>query len=167
MSPLGVSVSHPGPGVVMLIVRLAVTWSRLSILSVTAVLLPLLRPRHYRPVNPSNPQEEPHPEQVASVLSLLTFQFVDPLIRQASKVESLPYEDLPPMTDYDRAIYLSEKHMTKLDPIRRQQKGLPRRHLFWGVAQTFWKEYLVMAGLMVVKCVMDFASPIGINQLLK
>lgn len=71
------------------------------------------------------------------------------------------------MTDYDRAVYLSEKHMTKLDPIRRQQKGLSRRHLFWGVAQTFWKEYLVMAGLMVVKCVMDFASPIGINQLLK
>lgn len=144
-----------------------VTWSRVAILSFAAVALPLFRPRHYRPVDSSDPQTEAHPEQVASIISLLTFQFVNPLIRKAQKVESLPYDDLPPMTDYDRARYLSEKHMTKLDPVRRKQKGLAPRHLFVGLAHTFWKEYLVMAFLMVVKCIMDFASPIGINQLLK
>ncbi|KAJ9125510.1 hypothetical protein QFC22_000471 [Naganishia vaughanmartiniae] len=143
-----------------------VTWSRVAILSFAAIVLPLFRPRHYRPVDPSEPQTEAHPEQVASIISLLTFQFVNPLIRKAQKMDSLPYDDLPPMTDYDRARYLSEKHMSKLDPIRRKQKGLPPRHLFVGLAHTFWKEYLVMAFLMVVKCVMDFASPIGINQLL-
>jgi hypothetical protein len=53
--------------------------------------------------------EVPNPEQTASVLSLITYSFLDPLIFKASRVPHLSHEQLPAMADYDRANYLREK----------------------------------------------------------
>ena len=53
--------------------------------------------------------EVPNPEQTTSVLSLILFSFMDPLISEASKVPHLSHERLPVIADYDRAEYLREK----------------------------------------------------------
>lgn len=56
----------------------AVTWSRLAILSVAAVLLPLIRPRTYVPVDKFNPRVKGqiHPEQVAPLLFYLSYEYM-------------------------------------------------------------------------------------------
>lgn len=142
------------------------TWVRFGLLSACAVVVPLFKPRKYIPVDPSNPQSEPHPEQTASWISIIFYQFMNPLIVKAWKVDSLDYEELPPMTDYDRAYWLSEKNMGKLDPVKRKQMGLKKHHLFVGLIQTFWKDYCILVGMIIIKTIADFLAPIGINRLL-
>ncbi len=92
--------------------------------------------------------------------------FLDKLILKAWKTPSLPYDELPPMTDYDRAAYLAKVHMHKLDPVIRKQRGLRPRHLIWGIIGTFWREASVMMSMVVIKSSSEFAGPIGINRLL-
>ncbi len=98
-------------------------------------------PRTYVPVDPSNPMPIPHPEQVTPIINLLAFGFLDPLIAKAWKVKTLAYEDLPPLTDYDRAEYLSKVNMEKLDPVLRKMKGKKERHLVWGLVDWLWRPY--------------------------
>jgi len=50
----------------------------------------------------------PNPEQTASILSLIVYSFLDPLITEAYKVPHLSHERLPAMADYDRTEYLRE-----------------------------------------------------------
>lgn len=49
----------------------------------------------------------------------------------------LPYDELPPLADYDRARHLIDKSFAQLDP--QQRKGKPRRYLFWGLMAVFRK----------------------------
>lgn len=74
----------------------AITWSRVAILGVVAVVIPLIRPRTYIPVDPSNPTPENDvlPEQTASWLSLLLHEYMTSLVWKAWKTTSLPYEKL-------------------------------------------------------------------------
>jgi hypothetical protein len=43
----------------------------------------------------------PNPEQTASIISLLLFTFLDPVIFEAYRVPHLSHERLPPLADYD------------------------------------------------------------------
>jgi hypothetical protein len=56
----------------------AVTWSRLAILSVAAILLPLIRPRTYVPVDPLNPtpKDQINPEQTTPWLFYVFYEFM-------------------------------------------------------------------------------------------
>jgi hypothetical protein len=56
----------------------ATTWSRVGILSIAAVLLPLIRPRTYIPVDPLNPvpAEQVHPEQTSPWLFYIFYEFM-------------------------------------------------------------------------------------------
>jgi hypothetical protein len=142
------------------------TWSRYALLATAAAVIPLCRPRQYKPVDPANPQTESHPEQTVPLINFMFYMFLDKLILKAWKTPSLPYDDLPPMTDYDRSAYLAKIHMQKLDPVIRKQKGLKPRHLIWGVMATFWKEASIMIGMVVIKASSEFAGPLGVNRLL-
>ena len=51
----------------------------------------------------------PNPEQTASILSLVVYSFLDPLISEAYRVPHLSHERLPAIADYDRTEYLREK----------------------------------------------------------
>lgn len=110
------------------------------------------------PIDPANPQEEANPEQTASWISILTYHFMEALIRKGWKSKSLAYEELPPMTDYDRASYLTQIHLDRLDPIRRKIKGLKPRGMFRGLMSCFWKEYILLANMLIITCLMDFVS---------
>lgn len=56
----------------------AITWSRLAILSTAAVLLPLIRPRTYKPVDPFNPTplDKIHPEQTSPWIFYLFYEYM-------------------------------------------------------------------------------------------
>ncbi|CAE6479744.1 unnamed protein product [Rhizoctonia solani] len=110
-----------------------------------------------------NPSAVPNPEQTASVISLVLYNFLDPIVWAAYRSPKLEYEQLPPLADYDRASHLRDRGFDKLDPVRRSKQ----RHLFWGLMEVFWKEYCIMAVLITVKALMEFAGPVGIKYLLE
>ena len=51
----------------------------------------------------------PNPEQTASILSLVVYSFLDPLVFEAYRVPHLSHERLPAIADYDHTEYLREK----------------------------------------------------------
>lgn len=116
-----------------------VTWTRIGILGFAGVMIPLLRPRTYVPANPlkPTPPELVHPEQTTPPLFFIFYEFMTGLVLKAWGTSSLPYEELHPLADYDRAEHLYSQHMTTLDPVRRREQGLPQRHLFFNLAYAF------------------------------
>lgn len=145
-----------------------ITWIRVGLLSLVAVAIPLIRPRTYVPADPENPTppDQIHPEQTASWLSFLFYEFMTPLVWKAWKSPALPYDDLQPMADYDRAAHLHKHNGPNLDPIKRRQRGLKRRHLFPLLINTYRFE-AVMTSLMCVLCaVFELSGSVAINQLL-
>lgn len=45
----------------------------------------------------------PNPEQTASLFSLLTYHFLDPIVWKAYRNPRVSYDELPPLADYDYA----------------------------------------------------------------
>jgi len=145
-----------------------ITWIRVGLLSVVAVVIPLIRPRTYVPADPENPTppDQVHPEQTASWLSFLFFEFMTPLVWKAWKSPALPYDDLQPMADYDKAAHLHKHNVPNLDPIKRRQRGLKKRHLFPLLLNNYRFE-AIMTSLMCVFCaVFELSGSVAINQLL-
>ena len=94
------------------------------LLSVAAVLVPLLKPRPYVPMDPDvrqflscslkhthaqgqHPDANPNPEQTTSLLSKWLFAYLDKVIIEATRVEHLPIDHLPSLADDNRARYLA------------------------------------------------------------
>jgi hypothetical protein len=123
----------------------AITWSRIAILGFVGVLIPLLRPRIYVPADPLNPtpEDQIHPEQTAPVLFYVFYEFMTGLVWRAWKSPALPYDELHPLADYDRAQFLYDKNIETLDPVRRRKSGKQPLHLFWAILSTFKTEFLV------------------------
>nr|XP_019050369.1 ATP-binding cassette transporter [Kwoniella bestiolae CBS 10118]OCF29299.1 ATP-binding cassette transporter [Kwoniella bestiolae CBS 10118] len=146
----------------------AVTWSRVAILSVAAVLIPLLRPRTYTPADPANPtpEDEIHPEQTAPWLFYIFYEYMTGLVWRAWKTPALPYDDLHPLADYDRAEFLYNKHIDTLDPVRRREKGLKQRNLLISLLDVFKKEVAIICAMSALSAVAEMAGSVGINQLL-
>ncbi|QRV86038.1 ABC transporter transmembrane region [Ceratobasidium sp. AG-Ba] len=147
------------------------TWSRICILTFAAIVVPLCIPQPYVPVDPKNPAIA-NPEQTASLISFLSFSFMDSLVWGAYRVPKIEYEQLQPLlytthtelADYDQAAYLGERSFDELDPLRGSKKE--QRHLFWGLMSVFRKEYSMMSVSITVRALMEFAAPLGIRYLL-
>ncbi|ODO04635.1 hypothetical protein I350_05244 [Cryptococcus amylolentus CBS 6273] len=146
----------------------AITWSRVVILSFAAVVIPLIRPRTYTPVDPSNPTplNEVHPEQTAPLLSYLLFDYMTSLVWKAWKTPALPYDDLHPLADYDRASYLYKTSMATLDPVKRRAQGLKDRGLVLSLVSVFRREVMITCALSAFSGAFELSSSVGINQLL-
>ncbi|TYJ59220.1 hypothetical protein B9479_000209 [Cryptococcus floricola] len=146
----------------------AITWSRAVILTIAAVVIPLIRPRTYTPVDPENPTPpgEVHPEQTAPILSYIFFEYMTGLVWKAWKSPSLPYEALHPLADYDRAAYLYNQNMDKLDPVKRKANGLKPRNLVILLASIFKKEVVFVCAMTTIAAVLELSGSVGINQLL-
>lgn len=143
-----------------------VVWTRFSLLTIVAIIVPLIQPSQYRPVDPMHPSEEPNAEQTASLFSYVFYIFMDRIILQAWRTNAIAYDELPPLPDYDRASWLAQNSLLKLHPVRRQEIGLKSRHLFVCLMSVYWKTYCMLALMIVIKSVMEFAAPLGINRLL-
>ncbi|ORY22510.1 hypothetical protein BCR39DRAFT_551500 [Naematelia encephala] len=147
----------------------AITWSRVAILAAAAVVIPLIRPRTYVPVDPKNPTpvDQINPEQTAPWLFHVFYEFMTPLVWRAWNTPALPYDDLPPLADYDRAEHLYKLHMPNLDPIRRREQGLKPRHLYWSLLYNLRYEMFITSALCLVSAISELSGAIGINQLLE
>ena len=52
---------------------------------------------------------DPNPEQTASIISLMTYTHLDPVVFLGGKVPHLRADQLLPLADYDYAKYRTEK----------------------------------------------------------
>ncbi|KAJ7353080.1 multidrug resistance-associated ABC transporter [Mycena albidolilacea] len=134
-----------------------IMWIVIALLVFIGLLVPLLSPREYTPVDPLNPMEVPNPEQTASILSLVFYAFLDPTIVLAHRLGRLPYDLLPPLADYDCAQYLRSRNFKYIER---------RRHLFFGLVRVFHVEILILAATSAIIVLGKFVVPIGLNNLL-
>ncbi|KAF9469432.1 hypothetical protein BDZ94DRAFT_1303901 [Collybia nuda] len=127
-------------------------WGLVSVLSFTAVLLPLITPYRYTPFDVSDPTP-PSPEQTASPLSLLLFSFIDKMVWKAYREPHLPLVGLPPLADSDYTKNLVRTAFPHLDPhsnsskletkgnaVRLCKRSSQRRNILWAILFVFRKE---------------------------
>ncbi|KAK7058408.1 hypothetical protein VNI00_002042 [Paramarasmius palmivorus] len=95
-------------------------WFKIAILGVSSIIIPLLIPRQYIPVDPKNPLDAPNPEQTASLLSLFTYHFLDPLVFYAYRVPHLAWDKLPPLSDRDYTHVLKQRSFKTRTLVRTQ-----------------------------------------------
>ncbi|KAF9483592.1 multidrug resistance-associated ABC transporter [Pholiota conissans] len=136
--------------------------AKIIILAFVAIVIPMFIPRRYVPVDPKNPMPVPNPEQTASIISFITFTFLDPVIFLGYKVPHLSYDQLPALADYDGAGYLTKKAFPHVDVFA----GAPRRHLFFRLLRVFIKEYVILFVTLLMYSLGGFISPIGIYKVL-
>ncbi|KAF8898485.1 hypothetical protein BD779DRAFT_1607278 [Infundibulicybe gibba] len=139
-----------------------IIWAKILVLTATAVIIPLVVPREYVPVDPRNPMITPNPEQTASLVSLVVYAFLDPIIFLAYRIPHLSHDQLPPLADYDYAKFLRTKSFPHIDTFA----GGKGRHLFFGLMRVFRREYCILACMIIIQVSFSFASPLGINRLL-
>ncbi|TFK44019.1 multidrug resistance-associated ABC transporter [Crucibulum laeve] len=137
-------------------------WVKITLLAITALLIPLVIPHQYIPVDPNDPMPIPNAELTASLLSFLLYSFLDPVIFSASKVRHLSWSQLPPLTDSNRAKYLKQTAFPHIDTF----SGAKKQHLFFGLMRFYRWEYTVMALTIIAQVLFNFAPPIAINRIL-
>ncbi|EIW59890.1 multidrug resistance-associated ABC transporter [Trametes versicolor FP-101664 SS1] len=136
-------------------------WVKIGLVLFSGVLIPLLCPRNYVPIYPED-NLELHPEQTASLLSLLTYIHVEPLIWLAWRLPRVTYEMLPPLPEYDHLKHLVRRTFPLLDPMQNKS----RRHLALDFISAFRMELLNLAAMSIAAVLAAFAAPISINRLL-
>ncbi|KAH9480844.1 ATP-binding cassette transporter abc4 [Psilocybe cubensis] len=136
-------------------------WAKIVISTITAILIPLFIPTEYVPIDPKNPMQVPNPEQTASLFSFLVYEFLTPIIMEASRVSHLSHTQLPALADYDYSSHLTEKAFPHLDPFRGA-----KRHLGIGLIQVYSWEFSAMAISIVIQVLAGFLSPLALNRIL-
>ncbi|EIW53710.1 P-loop containing nucleoside triphosphate hydrolase protein [Trametes versicolor FP-101664 SS1] len=139
-----------------------VLWAKVALLFLGGVALPLLTPRQYIPLNPKNTQRELAPEQTASILSILSYSFVESVVWKAWSVPRLTYEMLPPLPEYDYLTNLKRKSFPYLDPLQAKS----RRHIAFGLIRIFGSHLGKLAVVDFVMAVVSFGGPLSVNRLL-
>ncbi|VDB97890.1 unnamed protein product [Peniophora sp. CBMAI 1063] len=140
----------------------ALLWVKIALLAVAGIVIPLIVPRQYVPVDPKNPSAEPNPEQTCSLLSLLTYSFLDKPIFAVYNNPLLASETLPEIADYDRTVHLVDRSFKYMDVF----SGAPRQHMFFALMRVFRAEYVILSLLMIMRACTYLLAPVGINRLL-
>ncbi|KAH8986100.1 hypothetical protein EDB92DRAFT_2116516 [Lactarius akahatsu] len=104
-----------------------------------------------------DPQQVINPEQTASLLSMMLYTFLDPIVFLAYRVPHLSHDMLPPLADN---YYARNLHLDTFS-------GGPKRHIFWGILAVFRHECIQLAILVVIKVFSTLMAPVGMNQLLR
>ncbi|KAI0085670.1 multidrug resistance-associated ABC transporter [Irpex rosettiformis] len=137
-------------------------WITGAVLTLNAAIIPLISPRIYVPRKLQAVDEKPNPEQTASLLSRLTFDYMNPMVFHAYRSEKFKGEDIPPLCDGDDAEVLIERAYKELDPLQNDS----RRHLFFRILKVFMWEHIEELFLLVIMVLADFLQPVGVNRLL-
>ncbi|KAH7886476.1 hypothetical protein F5I97DRAFT_1926721 [Phlebopus sp. FC_14] len=141
----------------------ALLWGKVASLTLGAIVCPLFSPRLYVPFDTESPSSTPSPEHTASWASLLLYVWVDPTIRLGYRMEHLPSDLLPPLSDQDYAKNLKQQSFHYLDEFC----GAKRRHIFFGLIDAFRKEYIVLAAMIFLQVIASLAAPVGMSYLLE
>ncbi|KAF8307153.1 P-loop containing nucleoside triphosphate hydrolase protein [Clavulina sp. PMI_390] len=139
-------------------------WSRVALVFWAGIVVPLIIPGVYVPVDPKHPLP-PNEEQLSSLLSIWLFGFVDPLIRKAFRHAHLPFDELPLLADDDHSKYLRDKSIHLLDPMTRKSK----RHIGWSLIRFYGKflQFKPLGSIAILDCLLEFVSPLAIFNLLQ
>ncbi|KAG9314718.1 hypothetical protein JVU11DRAFT_5527 [Chiua virens] len=132
-----------------------------GLLGVLGIVIPLTSPREYRITDDTPPFKEPHPEQTASLQSLLLYSWLDPLISTAYKTQHLSPDALFPLADYDHVDGLVARNVSYLETCGTGS------HIFWGLAKAFSSEYAALVLIVLIKVVVNLASPFALEQFLR
>ncbi|KAJ7033733.1 multidrug resistance-associated ABC transporter [Mycena alexandri] len=136
-------------------------WAKIFVLFTIACIIPLVIPRQYIPVDPKTPMPVPNPEQTTSLLSLVLYSFLDPLIFLANRIPHLDFDQLPPLPDYDRAENLKAKAFPHMDVFAGK-----KRHIFFPILWIFRWVFLDMGVMLTIMALAAFIAPLGLNRLL-
>ncbi|KAI6136946.1 hypothetical protein F5141DRAFT_1077700 [Pisolithus sp. B1] len=138
-------------------------WAKLAILTSISIILPVMCPTQYIPVDPEHPSESINPEQTASWLSFSLYTWLDPIVVKAQRVSHLSRDQLPPLADYDCARNLRKQSFPHLDAFASKRK----QRLFFGLMRVFRTEYATLTLLVILRVISTLAAPVGINKLLE
>ncbi|KZS96558.1 P-loop containing nucleoside triphosphate hydrolase protein, partial [Sistotremastrum niveocremeum HHB9708] len=137
-------------------------WARFALVIFLGFLVPGLLPRKYEPADPENPIP-PTASQTSSYISLASFSYLDSTIFKAYKSPSLTIDQLPSLSDDDRAEYLEQSAFRTLDPVR---SGKRHWSFLFAVFLYFKKQYAIMSLLSIIEAINEFAGPIATNRIL-
>ncbi|KAJ6561237.1 hypothetical protein DFH09DRAFT_1160834 [Mycena vulgaris] len=138
-------------------------WPKIVILFITSVMVPLLTPRQYIPIDPLNSMNVPNPEQTASILSVILFSFLDRIVFSSYRNSHLKEEELDPLCDTDSAIYLKKRSFPHLDVF----SGSKKRHVVFGFLYIFRGEFVMLGSLQLLRVLATVSSPVAMNRLLR
>ncbi|TFK70801.1 hypothetical protein BDN72DRAFT_887852 [Pluteus cervinus] len=139
-------------------------WAKISLLFFVGVAIPLGIPRRYVPVDAKQPSSKPSPDQTASLFSLMTYSFLDPLVWSAYRVPKLDKDQfLPRLADCHHGSVLKAKSFPHFDV----SSGAGKRHIFFGILRVFGRDYLIMAIMTIVRVFLAFTPPLAINRVLR
>ncbi|KAJ7367252.1 P-loop containing nucleoside triphosphate hydrolase protein [Mycena albidolilacea] len=130
-------------------------WATIGLLFITAVIIPLLTPQQYIPVDPLNPQAILNPEQTASIFSFSFYFFLDHIIFLAYRQSQLQEHELYPLCDTDTSTHLRQRSFKYLDSF---SGGKSRRHIFFGLMRIFRREFTILAGILVLRVLINFSG---------
>ncbi|CAK5274929.1 unnamed protein product [Mycena citricolor] len=140
-----------------------ILWIRLALLFITATLIPAFTPREYFPLHPEseNPTENVNPEETASLAVFLSWSFLDRIVFRANRDQSFEEADLDPLCEADRAEFVTEKSLPFV-----MVGAQSRRHLFFRLLRVFWRQYIFVAVLLVLRVGVNMVQPWALNRLL-
>ncbi|KAF8218227.1 hypothetical protein K438DRAFT_1925383 [Mycena galopus ATCC 62051] len=137
-------------------------WPKVITLFAVSVIIPVIIPRQYIPLDPKKPMAVANAEQTASILSSALYFFLDPIISLAYRIPHLSFDQLPPLCDYDEGRHLKAKAFPHLDPFTSGKK----RHVCFGFIWIFRWEFLSMGILLAISGLSNFFSPLALNRVL-
>ncbi|KAJ7645869.1 hypothetical protein B0H17DRAFT_1186847 [Mycena rosella] len=136
-------------------------WVEIITLFTISGIIPLVMPRQYIPVDRKNPMPVTNPEQTSSIISLILYFFLDPIIFLAYRIPHLSFDQLPPLCDYDYAENLKEEAFPHMDVFAGK-----RRHVVFGILWIYRWSITSMAIMLTILALSAFVSPIALNRLL-
>ncbi|KAJ7487075.1 hypothetical protein FB451DRAFT_1337537 [Mycena latifolia] len=140
-------------------------WAEIALLCITAVIIPLFTPRQYIPVDPLNRMTVPNPEQTASIFSFAFYFFLDHIIFLAYRYRDsqLHEDELYPLCDTDTSTHLQNRSFKYLDSFSGSKS---RRHIFFGLMRVYYREFTILAGLLLIRTLTTLSGPFAMNRLL-
>ncbi|KAI0752922.1 P-loop containing nucleoside triphosphate hydrolase protein [Daedaleopsis nitida] len=139
-------------------------WVKISILTTAAIILPLLSPRS--PPSHVPGRDAVRPEETASILSLVTFSWLNPLINHAQKARHVYLEELPPLAEYNSIEHLVDISYKYVDPMQTQVGRQKGKNVAWGLVWLFRRDWLVMGVMVVIASGSSFLVPLGLKHIL-
>ncbi|KAI5122631.1 hypothetical protein M0805_008718 [Coniferiporia weirii] len=136
-----------------------VTWTRLVLLALSGVVVPLIMPRPFRALTPG---AQPSLEDTASLISRYTYSFLDGVVFHTFRNPDITIADMPHMPERVKINELSKKAFAALDPA-----VVGKRHVIWGVFRVWGKDYVLLCVWMSLFYVTEFSGAYGLKNLLE
>ncbi|TCD71270.1 hypothetical protein EIP91_011749 [Steccherinum ochraceum] len=138
-------------------------WTKIAILTIAAFVIPLTMPRQHTPIDPEDIPKEVPLTDTASWFAMAIHSYNDGVILKANRTDRLKLEDLPPLSNRNFLKNLVVRSYQYLDPLVNKSKLHLGLRL---ILRIFPRENAEMALVLVVRVLLSFLGPLGINRLL-